>query len=797
MKSPCAIASAILVVSLATAPAAAAAYKFDMGPEGSPVWPGFKLVSAKMMYTPDRGFGWASRGVVQDLKNYQPDDLARDLVVVKRGYPLEFRIKIANGHYRVWVISGDDMTAGGDWNRSFHLIQLVRVLAEGKEVFREQRDYYGLQDADYVPGQSIWDKYIKGRYIEAAFPVKVTDGELNLVFEGLTGKIKYCPFPVNAIVVFPAQQAADMERDIAKITDERKKAFLSRWARKEPKIETPALRVDDEAKRLGYVVFLKNYLKLVFPQTTPEPHEYGDTIRTFAAQGEWEPVSFCIRPIRDLKDVTVTVSGLRSGEARIPADNIRVSVVKYQEKTSGRGLSYVVAPYSLMHWWKRIDIPAGLTKQYWLKMSIPENASPGFYDGQIAIAPANAPGKTLKLQLRVLPFKLTRPDYASWFYFGTRRRIYQDIHDRRKDAGWEEMYRKESDDLKEHGFCIAPRVDFRLFRLKLDKETQRVLETDFSKLDEEMTLRRKIGAMPADGFITVLCGGFANIHCGAKWIQRRVPVVKKYVYFSDRKEDAGLFREIARAVDKHIRDKAYGIPVFECGGELTNYGEMGLTYGKRAYGALKRAGVLTALRGNGWVDYELIKAGLVDYAIPNIALIRDEWTDTMKKKCKGLWLYNFSNGRYGFGFFAWRKGATRRLHEGYICCGGRPWDDFDAGAHNWYVGVEGTRDGVVSRITFEHMAEGRDDFDYLYTCEQLIQQAQKKGSAAAREAVAEAQRTLKFIAGRTFTDYDYRGDIAQASGLYRDAGCRWSPDDFQKYRWLVAREIMRLQKVLE
>jgi len=790
------LAGLLLTIGCCAWPASGEVFRFDMGPEKSPVWPGFTLVTADMKYTSKRGFGWTSRGKIQHFKNYQPDDLARDLVVVRNRLPLEFRVKLSRGKYRVWVLSGDDMTAGGDWLRSFHLIQDVRISAEGKEVFRRQRDYYGLQDVDYVPGQSIWDKYIKGRYLEASFPVTVRDGVLDLVFEGLTGSYKWYAFPVNAIVIYPKSRAREMNNLIAAITKKRREAFLSRWTRKDFEQDTPPLEADDEGKRLGYVVWPRNYLKLVFPDTTPQPNERGDTIRTFAARGEWEPVSFCIRPIHDLKGVTVKVSDLRSDGGRIPSENLRVSVVKYQEKTDGRSLDYLIAPYSLMHWWERMDIPAGLTKQYWLKMWIPEDAVPGFYDGTIAIAAENAPPKSLQLRLRVLPFRLTRSPYASWFYFGTRRRVYLDMNDRKKDDGYWRMYEKESQNLKEHGFCIPPLLDFRLMKFEVDKEKKKLLSVDFTDLDREIAFRRKIGAMPPDGYLTFLCGAVARLYCGAEWIQQRIPVYRKYVYFSDKKEDVDLFIEIVRAIDRHVREKGYGTPVFECGGELSNYRDQGTTYGMRAYGALRKAGVLTALRGNGPSDYAIIQAGLVDYAIPNIALIRDEWTDYMKKNCKGLWLYNFSNGRYGFGFFAWKEGATRRLHEGYICAGGRPWDDFDAGGYNWHIGVEGTRDGVVDRITFEHIAEGRDDFDYLYTCERLLGRAEKRRDAEAKQAVAETQRTLQFIRENIFTDYDYRGDIAAASGLYRDAGCRWPLDDFQKYRWLVARRIMRLAEVL-
>ena len=71
-------------------------FRFDMGPEKSPLWPGFTRVTAKMVFSPERGYGWVSRGLIQDFKNFQPDDLARDLVAVKLRYPLEFRVRVPN-----------------------------------------------------------------------------------------------------------------------------------------------------------------------------------------------------------------------------------------------------------------------------------------------------------------------------------------------------------------------------------------------------------------------------------------------------------------------------------------------------------------------------------------------------------------------------------------------------------------------------------------------------------------------------------------------------------------------------
>ncbi len=149
-------------------------------------------------------------------------------------------------------------------------------------------------------------------------------------------------------------------------------------------------------------------------------------------------------------------------------------------------------------------------------------------------------------------------------------------------------------------------------------------------------------------FVTVMVTACATVKV------QKVPTPTQYIRWTDDPKDEQLFIEIVKEFDRHIRQKGWGIPVFEAVGELTAYREDGLKWGMGAYGCLKKAGVLTANRGNGLVDLAVIKAGLVDYAIPNTALMRDKWTDTMKKHCKGLWLYNYSRDRYGFGFFAWK-----------------------------------------------------------------------------------------------------------------------------------------------
>jgi len=65
------MAAATALVSVSSS-ADAQVHRFDMGPEDSPVWPRFELVTAEMTYSPERGFGWVSEGKIVARRNFQP-----------------------------------------------------------------------------------------------------------------------------------------------------------------------------------------------------------------------------------------------------------------------------------------------------------------------------------------------------------------------------------------------------------------------------------------------------------------------------------------------------------------------------------------------------------------------------------------------------------------------------------------------------------------------------------------------------------------------------------------------------
>jgi len=79
----------------------------------------------------------------------------------------------------------------------------------------------------------------------------------------------------------------------------------------------------------GFMLFSRPAIEPVYKNTHPLPHERLVLLKAFAAQGEFEPLTFSIYPVRDLKDLSVTVTDLRNGEDVIDQSNLDLRLVTY------------------------------------------------------------------------------------------------------------------------------------------------------------------------------------------------------------------------------------------------------------------------------------------------------------------------------------------------------------------------------------------------------------------------------------------------------------------------------------
>lgn len=174
-----------------------------------------------------------------------------------------------------------------------------------------------------------------------------------------------------------------------------------------------------EATRRGYVVFRTNYLDLVMRETIPSEEKIGQPLGAFASPGEYEPVGFAIRTLRDLEQLYVTATPLSGpGGAEIPTGRIDIRSVRYHLQKLWR--SDIRMMYSPVWLEKRdhLDLGADLTQPFWVTIHVPEDAVPGVYNGLLTIHAKGSEPTDIELRLEVLPIDLlpVPDDYVIGMY---------------------------------------------------------------------------------------------------------------------------------------------------------------------------------------------------------------------------------------------------------------------------------------------------------------------------------------------------------------------------------------------
>ena len=101
------------------------------------------------------------------------------------------------------------------------------ILAEGRPVVRETMDfeafrakYFRFWNVEDLPSDVTFDKYQKAYFREKTFDVDVTDGQLNLEFQGENWAC--C---VSAVVIFPVANAAKGEAFLKNVEARRRFYF--------------------------------------------------------------------------------------------------------------------------------------------------------------------------------------------------------------------------------------------------------------------------------------------------------------------------------------------------------------------------------------------------------------------------------------------------------------------------------------------------------------------------------------------------------------------------------------------
>jgi hypothetical protein len=754
-----------------------------MGSADSPVWPGFAQVTPETAYTADRGYGWLNEA--DQMRAYvctRIDGLAIDDVSGLYNRTGAFQVDVPNGDYTVWVLSG----AMGNvyrqrYMRAPHALALQGEIVETIEYPDEK--LFEVADYDWRPGDDIWEVFIQPRFAWHKHEATATEGKIVLGFHNQVY------FPVNAIVVAERGVAKRVQKEIDRIDQMRQAAFYGIWEESRPEPDQRAEISTAEMQR-GYLVADVHCSDDLHPWSQPAADASRQRIELFATPGEQEQASFAVFGLRDLEDVTFTVSELKAdGGAALPAGALRPGLVQFAPWHSGRrdAPAYAIKECLILPL-RPTFVGEDTCKRFWLTLDTPADAAPGVYQGTIEVTAKNAPPTQIELAVRGIPLRLEEPPVERYMYFGTMyylARAY--LPDFDEELFWDAM-RAEVRFMRDNQYCRAECILPSGSRVVTEKDGQ-VVDVDLDDTARLMQILREEDAWPRDNCMICRTGGL-NIRFGGHFNRPNNPGVE----FIPTEEGREKYRQAIRLIDERAKAERWPQIAFECLGEFTNYGEQGKTFAVEVHTLLHEMGVSNTIRGNGPSDMAPIELGLVKYPQPNWAMMYPEQLHVMRRTGKRLWAYNFSRSRFSLGWFCWKHGLTRASYESGVYVNGQPGNLFDMETM-FPMGLPTSMTTIEPTVWLKRLVQGATDYEYLYTLDKRIAEARQAGSADAIKIADKAQAWLDdklddIPAGSTYVRGDPRSD-KDVQGQF------WPVHDLDRYRWRMAEFIMEIEEALK
>lgn len=260
----------------------------------------------------------------------------------------------------------------------------------------------------------------------------------------------------------------------------------------------PSLRPEEE--RRGYLVFSRHWMDLIFPSSIPERAEIIDRLGAFGAPGEYEPLTFCVRTLRELKGLEVKASELVSQSGgRLAAPEVQIVRCAPRAWRSEEPL-YEGGPVGIMNMptylekTRLVDVVAGRTVQFWLTVKIENDARPGMYQGEIRISHEQGQPYGIKIKLEVLPVSLVEPSQTLGFWdyqrpykgeIGTIGQVYQMMSEHGMNAIFARASHYEYDKKTD-------RYDFSRY-ISIDNAEKVTVTLDGSSLETSMEAAKRAG----------------------------------------------------------------------------------------------------------------------------------------------------------------------------------------------------------------------------------------------------------------------------------------------------------------
>ena len=461
-------------------------HAFDFGTGTSPVMEAFTAITPSTLYSRGRGYGLKDARIWRAFDALQPEPLYQDFVCIEAG---GLAVDLPNGRYRVFV---NIDSPSGFWGE-YQSYRRRAILAEGRPVVSETMDfeafrqkYFRFWNVEDLPGDRTFDKYQKAYYREKQFDVDVSDGQLNLEFQGENWACS-----VSAVVIFPVEKAALGQAFLGYVEAKRRFYFDNYYKRVLP---APAGDPFAATFDMPFLVFHPDPMRDVSYNDTGFKTERVGVLRGEAFAGEYEPVTVALVPLRDMGEVTLSVSDLTGPGGAIPSSAIDIGYVSYRiTRMTAEGSVYTISPRLIMPG-GTVEMTRDLTRRFWLTVKTPANARPGLYRGTVVIRGGKGEWR-VPLEFRVRAGTLDPVDIPAgpfghvigvpWFEDDPDAATYN-----------RQMVEKSLRRMRDYGFTACtglPSIAFRGF-----DQGKPVL--DFTTADRQMKLAKDLGFLAVSSY---------------------------------------------------------------------------------------------------------------------------------------------------------------------------------------------------------------------------------------------------------------------------------------------------------
>lgn len=740
------------------------AYRFDFAKAEAPLRDGFVRVTEKGGATASWTAGASGlRGHYKPIDREWKMNVGRGRQLPPPNYPIDLTcghvqgagpatlvLRVPAGDYRVWVLTGN---SGGN-------------------------------------SRQVWDLQVTGSGDAAETTFSGTEELMELELDAQAGadglKLELTTrsrWVLNAVVAVPqAEWRAYREGELKAI---RQECFvlppeeLAKWQETPQKSEVPEPQWTEQQQADGLAIFARPWVEPVWPDHFPRTHELGAPVRAFAAQNEYEPLTFTIHPLRDFESLTVAVGSLvNESGASLPASAIDLRYVRYMHVRPNYSTFniYYRAPDVLMPWRGPQRLFKGENFRVWITVQVEPGTPIGMYQGSVEIR-ADGTTAAVPVSLRVLPIHLLHDE--SLIFGQYYRHPYANMASAPDDFSrewWRRKAEAEHEDMRECGmntFVSGIGVTEANGRWVVNGDGfQRIVD-----------LYRKVGFSKP-----IAC----SFNVGAIYHKYMKASMGSHLSLLKMPPDA-FFADLTASVQAIVNEaeRREWPPILFYPVDEPSTNPLAVAFMTRVMQAIKQVpGARTYVTADPAHEQFAPMRPYVDVWCCQPFTFPKEVVEKDMAENPGLeyWCYpNHISGEndhtptkgarmtYGFGF--WNSGFRCLIPWIYQSSGGSQWNYLDSSSSDFVnrTDADGTPIPVTLWVAYR---EGRDDGRYLNTLEKWIAAAEEAGFAAEAQA---ARDDIELVRSSINLQTKYK-----IHGL-------WSAETFDVYRWLLAKRIMDLQ----